>query len=179
VAVCVLDAIFVFTALGHSGIGIEYTHGHLVKLDGRGFYEWDHLFATAHEEVINAVEGTTWRGAGVPAIMTASNDAVYIAGNYGNSYILGSNPPPAFTGANLVKFNYEGDVEWSKQYRLNPLDMAAGQTGSNASISPRTIRALASGDVALTVAKTQYLSGPTVTALSYESIRIAPNGEVR
>jgi hypothetical protein len=143
--------------------------GYVAKFDANGQHEWSQFITTEHSVVIDEVEKTTWVGKGTIKFLTASEDAVYLVGDYANTYMLGANPPPAFSGIAVVKLDYAGKLQWAKQYRVNPLTVGAGKSGSATSNGVAAARATDDGDLALTAS----LAG---TNSKYETIRIGPDG---
>ena len=86
-----------------------------------GIVIWQTLFAS-QMATLNAVEQEVWTGSfslyPAPTIMSASNDAVYVAGIYLNRYMNGSSPPPASAPCYVARLDKMGNQLWFHQFRL-------------------------------------------------------------
>ena len=150
--------------------------GYIASFDGSGVLRWAKLLKVEHEAVIDAIEGTKWQGVGRPTKVAVSSDAIYLTGSYSNSFSLGSNRPPNYTSTFVTKLDMEGNVLWTKLYRLNPLPVEPGRSGSAAASSPAGIRAMADGDIVLDVS---HPSPSRPDEIERRAVRIAPDGTPR
>jgi len=150
----------------------------LVKLDGMGQPIWSKLLLVSHDVIVNQVEDTRWTGTFTSRGMTVGDDAIYIYGSYNNVYQTGSNPPPNFIGSVVLKFDLDGGLHWAKQYRLKPLPVETGWTGSPAAGTPSfAAKALGDGSISLTLGYTSK-SGLLNSADTFSSLRIKADGSI-
>jgi len=128
----------------------------ITKLDTDGRPQWAKLVQIAHEVVVDPTEGVTWTGSGyreqdqsLKAQMDVSASSIFVVGNYSNQYLHGSNPPPGFVGVYGLALDYDGKVQWAKQYRVAPLDVMTGNTGSSDGTSDPIIKVMPDGNLTI------------------------------
>jgi hypothetical protein len=85
---------------------------------------------------LNAAEGATWTGAffhyGAAPFMVATNDSIYLAGVYSNTYRNGSSPPPTTGTSYVLRLDSTGKQVWFRLFSFgkNDLGLRAMAIGS-------------------------------------------------
>ena len=105
---------------GQSFYAWTHTPEYLVNLSIDGDVNWFRKVEMHQEAVIDAVEGTIWRGdvAAHAYQFAVSGDAIYVVGVYDNSYMNGANPPPATVALLVARYDLLGERVWFKQFSL-------------------------------------------------------------
>ena len=159
-----------------------YEAWYAARLDGLGKIEWARTFRFAHTTVVDESEGIIWRGTAPHwgflgpisvepvALAVADSNALYVVANYVNLYEHGANPPPTFEGLLVARYGLDASLDWARQYRVGPVVVQEGATGSDSGAHPIEARIEPDGDLLIGVLSIErspmYRSNATTLRLS-------------
>lgn len=137
------------SAIYYAGSGTDHGgNAHVTKLDGKGLLLWTKTYELRNKEVIDDVEGTTWSVAALSdATIALNEDSLAIIGTCQNWYENGAAPPPKYRSAWVIWADLDGEVRSSQNFRVAPLEVIPGQSGSSASFLPQQAVLLTNGEL--------------------------------
>ncbi|MBT8469019.1 MAG: hypothetical protein KJN97_09745 [Deltaproteobacteria bacterium] len=142
----------------------------VIKLDPSGRQQWVRITETRHSVVLDPVEGVRWDGTGrrlSSLYASASNEALYVAFPYWNTYVHGSRPREPHTDVLVAAFNQaSGKLQWARQYGLS----STGQQRGNLEY----IQAMPNGEL---VVAAKIPTKPPGYDLNHAVFRLRPSGD--
>ncbi|MEI9938502.1 MAG: hypothetical protein WDO69_14895 [Pseudomonadota bacterium] len=125
-------------------------------LDGTlKWYSYGELPRTA---ILDPVEGVEWSGHfdDLAPQFALSNDAIFVAGVYSNTYRNGSNPPPSTHPAYVARYDRKGHRVWFQEFSFNQGVSVSGGGG---------VALLPSGNLVVALDGPNHAGGPYLVQL--------------